>query len=50
MWEYTELTYRDSIKININDHNRLGRNGWEMVGVVNVGDGRIRFYFKRKVQ
>ena len=48
-WEYTIRSC--SVDASLHDENttldRLGKDGWELVCAMLMGDGSVTFYFKR---
>lgn len=49
-WEYKEVRWAKG-DINIYELNQLGAKGWEMIGIVNLGNGSMagHMIFKRQV-
>jgi hypothetical protein len=49
-WEYRHLTRPESATGALEEPelNRLGQEGWELLGVVALA-GAVHFYFKREV-
>jgi hypothetical protein len=48
-WEYKHVTRGSRAALDDEELNLLGREGWEMVGVVTVGRS-THFYFKREAR
>jgi hypothetical protein len=45
-WEYREVVC-EAVLLGEEDLNRMGEEGWELVGVAPTGT-QVRFYFKRE--
>ena len=45
-WEYREVVCEPAL-LGEDDLNRMGEEGWELVGVAPTGT-QVRFYFKRE--
>jgi Domain of unknown function (DUF4177) len=45
-WEYKVISKSGEDLLCEDELNRLGADGWELVGVVSL-EGGVRFYFKR---
>jgi hypothetical protein len=46
-WEYREVVCDTAALLGEENLNRLGEEGWELVGVAPTGT-QVRFYFKRE--
>jgi hypothetical protein len=46
-WEYREVVCEGTAPLGEEDLNRMGEEGWELVGVAPTGP-QVRFYFKRE--
>jgi hypothetical protein len=46
-WEYREVVCEGAALLGEEDLNKMGEEGWELVGVAPTGT-QVRFYFKRE--
>lgn len=46
-WEYTQHTTDTALEARDLTDN-FGDNGWQLVAVLNLSNGRARYYFKRE--
>lgn len=50
-WEYYVVTDDEPDDLTMVDAlNGKGEEGWELVSTLYVGDGQVRYFFKRRIE